>query len=382
MKKLLLALLLLFLLTHGFTGVVFAKATLDLTQAGVGARPTGMGRAYVAVANDSNAVFLNPAGIASAKSWGLTSMSTKLMNRVDYKLLGGIYPTQYGVFGLGYIGANTPAGYYTTDKDSLTGAVPISYGSSLFVLSYAKKLSIAGSSNAAIGANLKVINNGFSGVNASGTGFDLDLGIVATPRKGLTVGAVVQNFLPADMGASVNWNSNTKEGIPSLFKVGASYYLKPNLLLAGDVDFSATSSRPVTIHTGVEWKPLPLLALRAGLDQNPAGKDTVTDFSIGVGLNVKGFQFDYAYKNNSLVEKSNAHYFSLSIAADQFKTKKTKSLVEKASKPTTKKTTVAVVTKAPKAQIFASTKERNEYLYKVATGKIKPVPAKTKLAAK
>ena len=39
-----------------------AYAALDLTEIGVGARPLGMGKAYVGLADDASAIFFNPAG--------------------------------------------------------------------------------------------------------------------------------------------------------------------------------------------------------------------------------------------------------------------------------------------------------------------------------
>ena len=114
---------------------------IDLSAVGVGARPMGMGRAYTAIADDANAVFANPAGLGTQKNWGLTSMTTKLLDRVEYRMAAAVYPTQYGTIGVGYLSATTPAGYLTTDQASLATAPTISYGSSALVLSYGRDLS-------------------------------------------------------------------------------------------------------------------------------------------------------------------------------------------------------------------------------------------------
>lgn len=364
MRKIKFVILILLLAANAVVGTAFAKSTLDLSIAGVSARAMGMGRAYVGVLEGSEAVFLNPAGIASSKAWGVTSMSTKLLDRVDYKMLGGVCPTQYGVFGLGYVGTITPAGFLTTDKNSLAGAKAISYGSNMLVLSYARELGQGAFKNSSLGVNLKYFDNKFDGVDGSGSGIDADIAILASPSEKIKVGAVLQNFLPGDMGGSVNWKSGNKEGVPSVLKVGGSYLITPTLLLAADADMPFTG-KSILLHSGVEWRPFPMVAIRGGLDQNPGIKDNVTDFSLGVGLNIKGIHFDYAYKNNSLVENSNAHYVSLSFAAEEFAKKEVKPLVEKNAKKT-----------VPGEPQFASEKERNEYLYSVATGKIKPA-AKT-----
>ncbi len=354
-----------------FSSKVLAKSTLDLGVAGVSAKAMGLGKAYVGVLEGSESVFLNPAGMAYAKSWGVTSMSTKLLNRVDYKMLGGVYPTKNGVFGIGYIGANTPAGFATTNKGSLTGAKAISYGSNLLVLSYGKKLSSGSMKDAAFGINAKVLSNSFQGTAGSATGVDLDAAVMFKPKKGLKVGAVLTNFLPADMGGSLNWDSGTKEQIPTLLKIGGSYLVRPNIMIAGDIDLDASGKQPVTLHTGVEWKPIKHIALRAGLDQNALNKAaTVTDLAFGVGVNFKGFSFDYAYKNNSLVENNNAHYFSFSFAAENFNAKEKKSLVEMAKKKNTE--TIKTARKhTAYGETFETEKEKNEYMYLVATGRIK-----------
>ena len=85
-------------------GIAHANTSLDLGIAGVGARPLGMGRAYVAIADDANAVFTNPAGLGFQKNWALTSMSTQLYNSTNYALAGAAIPSAYGTFGIGYIG--------------------------------------------------------------------------------------------------------------------------------------------------------------------------------------------------------------------------------------------------------------------------------------
>lgn len=351
-----------------------AKQTLDLRHVGVGARSLAMGKTMVSTLNPSDAVFSNPAAMASAKGWGFTSMSTKIMDRVDYKMMGGVYPTQYGVFGVGYLGATTPAGYLTTDKISMGSATPISYGSNMLILSYGREFPGGALKNASFGIDLKFLNNKFEGADGSGSGMDADVALLIKPREGVNVGIALQNFLPEDMGGNMVWNSNNKEGVPSLLKIGGSYQVNKNLTAAADLDFFGNSGQPIMFHGGLEWKPMPMIAIRGGLDQNPLNTNaTVTDFTAGVGINLKGFSFDYAYKNNSLVENSNTHYISLSFAADQFyaKAEEPKSLVEEAKK-----------IKKPGEPVFASEKERNEYLYKVAIGKIKPAKVEIKEADK
>ncbi len=313
MNKIIKTLLIIVLLASAAS----AKSALDPGIAGVGARPMGMGRSFVAVANDVNALFLNPAGMAFQKSWALTSMSTRLLNRADYKMMGGTYPTEFGNFGLGFIALTAPAGYLTSDRSSLAAATPISYGSSMLVISYGYDMNNQIRTNSlghlAFGGSLKLINNGFAGIdNAQGRGMEADLAVIYKPKDGLTLGANFQNLLS---GGKIAWTSDTKENVPSNLKIGAAYQVKPNLLVSLDSDFKL-SSQPCLFHAGVEWSPSPLVVLRTGIDQDFAGNKTVNNLTAGIGVKFKGFGFDYAYRQDGTQAELSNHYFSLSFSPE------------------------------------------------------------------
>lgn len=288
----------------------FAKNGLDLGLAGIGARPMGMGQAYTAVSDDVNAVFFNPAGLGSQKKWGMTTMLTRLLGRVEYKMAGGTYPTEYGTIGVGYLSALTPAGYLTTDKGSLATASAISYGSSLLILSYGKDLSeaIAGTDalgKLSIGVSTKLINNQFEGTAGSGSGSSTDIGLIYRPTANLSGGLTYQN-----VGGAVNWQNGTREKIPSTVKVGGALKLS-QALVAADLEYGSQGS---LLHGGVEYRPHELLVLRGGVDQTrTASTATVLNLTAGVGLKLAGCSFDYAYHQDSGLAENSTHYFSVSF---------------------------------------------------------------------
>lgn len=305
----------LFIITLFQLPTYAAKSALDIGVVGVGARNLGMGKAGVAIADDANAVFVNPAGLAQQKSWTATCMSTKLMNRVDYKLVGGSYRTDYGTFGLGYITLSTPAGYLTTNKASLTGATPISYGSQQLVLSYGRSLNeiMAGTSvlgGLDFGVNVKLMSSNFGGYNGSSSGSSVDVGFIAKPKDNLSLGVAFQN-----MFGNVNWSNGSKEDLESKTKVGAAVKMWDNKLTVGvDADIVIGRSSPMLIHTGAEWRPLSVIAVRAGLDQDPLGSTAITNITAGLGIKLAGFSFDYAYHQDSKLSGNSSHYISISFA--------------------------------------------------------------------
>jgi len=59
--------------------VYFVSPTFSVEQAPVGTRPMGMGETFVAVADDGNAVHLNPAGISLIRRYILNGMHADLL---------------------------------------------------------------------------------------------------------------------------------------------------------------------------------------------------------------------------------------------------------------------------------------------------------------
>lgn len=142
-------LFILLVLTIG-AQVALAQAAPDPIRIAVGARPLGMGKAFVGLADDLGSVYLNPAGIANPIRWQVTSMSGKLLEEYNYLSMSGLYPTQYGNLGIAYIGSSITGALPTTIESGSDPADPIytvdlsqdpmSYYNNLLLLSYGTKL--------------------------------------------------------------------------------------------------------------------------------------------------------------------------------------------------------------------------------------------------
>jgi len=75
---------------------------------GVGARPVGMGGAYTAVADDANALFWNPAGLALDPGFCADVTMMKLLQSVSYTSAGLVAPLGHG------LAAGCAGGYLST----------------------------------------------------------------------------------------------------------------------------------------------------------------------------------------------------------------------------------------------------------------------------
>ena len=298
-----------------FAASAVDAASLDPMKLGVGARSLAMGRTAAGLSGNINSMFVNPANAADFSGWGGTSMYTSLLEGdITYTLLGGGYRSDWGTFGLSYLGGGT-SGIQVTSRDAdgriVSAGSSFDYSNSVISLVYGKEVM----ENLSAGATLKLFSKGFSRSYGSGTGFDMDLGLLWKPMENLTVGVSQQNTLPADI-AAVSWKGGVKEGIPFNTKIGCAYDLQEDLLLAADLDYAANS--PLLFHGGAEWNSPYKLALRAGFDQVATGKSaSATNLTAGVGLKYDGFAFDFAYYMDSVLAANSTYYLTVSYVLPQ-----------------------------------------------------------------
>lgn len=330
------------------TSAAYIKPTTDPTEIGIGARPVGMGKAYVGLADDINALFLNPSGLANVKSWQLMSMTTRLINVIDYISLAGTYCTDVGTFGLGYVGANIGGSFITgiTLIEGHPGIVfpvateeEISYSSSVILVGYGsefKRFFDFGIFNdMSFGATFKLFSQGLSGggiTDGTLSGYDMDFGFQYKPSPWYSIGLTFFDALSESMGGKlVDATGERIHTLPMITTLGFAFkvlgdnalypYPQPLVYLL-DFDYvSETANYPLIARTGLEWWPSNYLALRLGFDQDIVGKETgssgfnvETNMAAGVGVYYSGFKFDYAYRRYGLSENDTS-YVSLSYAA-------------------------------------------------------------------
>ena len=312
------------------------KTTIDITKIGKGARPIALGGAYTALADDTFAIFTNPAGLGLQLKPGFTSMSTKLLGSVDYRLLGGSYPLPIGNIAIGYVDATVPGGTRITSNEGLVEEHgEIFYSNRIVTLGYGLQLkdlkaidfpivSLLGmlgdmAGDLSIGLNLKMFSQGFTGdltdpITAQGS--DIDFGMMMKLSDSLTIGSVFQNLSKSDDG-EMSWSTGENEEIGGSTKLGISYKPLNGITTVFDVELPQTNS-PMIMHSGIEWDTSEYLTVRAGLDQNYESIDNgrtgaKTDLSAGVGINfIDGFRFDYAYHSDNALQENSTHYFSFS----------------------------------------------------------------------
>ncbi|MBU0671845.1 MAG: S-layer homology domain-containing protein [Candidatus Margulisbacteria bacterium] len=295
-------------------GIVFiisgmGYALEDPLEIGVTARPMGMGKAFVAIADDGSSVFLNPSGIAGVDYWSFTSMYTKLLGDVYYFATSLSYPINFrgldGSLAIGYVGSGVDQLIVPTS----TGIEFFYYHSNVLLLSSGLKLT----PDLMIGGNLKYFSKGFVGaVTNQGHGWDIDLGIKYSWTDHINLGLAVQNVVPLSMGGKVVWDNGLQEGIPVVLKPGIAFKTG-STTYALDVEYTRTY--PTLLHVGIEHALIKNYFVRLGMDQvvsasQAGGVASMPTF--GLGLNLYGFRVDYAYHPYHDETGNVTHYVSFS----------------------------------------------------------------------
>lgn len=283
----------------GQTGLKF----LDVA---VGARPTGMGEAYTVVGNDANALFFNPAGIAQMNSkFDLTVSITDWIADISYNACGfAVDAGNWGNFGVSIISpdygavagteiAPTEAGY--TEMGLLEGegfAAGLCYAHQLTnKFSFGAQIKYTSQH---LGSN-RYVEGGESHENRV-SGLAYDVGTLFYPRfdfwKTFGFGMSIRNFSVQFKYEEVAFQ------LPLLFTMGFCGDLldllgesQPDKALNVEIDALHPRDYTERLHIGLEYIYKDLMTVRAGYKFNydEAG------LTLGVGFNVGGVKFDYAY---------------------------------------------------------------------------------------
>ncbi|MFH0777007.1 MAG: PorV/PorQ family protein [Candidatus Eisenbacteria bacterium] len=287
------------------------------------ARSEGMGRAYVAIADDATAAWWNPAGLGFLSNRHLSAMHTKLApglaDDVYFEYLGFAQARKDwgGVAGsiayltYGDIVGTDPSGAETGTFTSYEIAPSIAYGTAL-----ARDLGI--------GVNLKVIHVNYAPSWAvverkagKGTTFAADVGLLYR-RERWSVGACFQNIGPnltlIDADQSSPINRNLKVGMAA--RVWESEMGR--LVAAFDVEkpFVYWDDGP-KIGGGGEFLFSDLLAVRVGYITEQFYSDffPIRGVTFGMGIQYRGFRFDFAQvpQSEELEERVSKFSFSASF---------------------------------------------------------------------
>ncbi|OGR81378.1 MAG: hypothetical protein A2902_04915 [Elusimicrobia bacterium RIFCSPLOWO2_01_FULL_64_13] len=294
----------------GTSGAAFLKI-------GAGARPTAMGRAFTAVADDANTIGWNPAGLGTLKEKNeFVAMRAELFQDLNYNFFAFAHPTKkWGTIAVGLNNLNV-TGIEQRSADTDNPDSTFSSNDSAYTMAYASKIQLerlgfapfVEGSGLYAGGGLKLIRQTLAGETANSVAADLGL-LYRLDNRPLSFGFAVQN-----LGSSSKFK-RTSDPLPLTLKFGSSYRfgenwkwsgvpnweqsVKNGFLVAADVN-SPRDNDP-SFHFGSEftygWTDVMASSVRAGYETGKARQydSTATGVSAGAGFTYKLFTFDFAW---------------------------------------------------------------------------------------
>ncbi|MGQ9601278.1 MAG: hypothetical protein ACUVUT_01145 [Candidatus Bipolaricaulia bacterium] len=301
-----------------------------------GARAVGLGGAFAGLADDENALFYNPAGLAYLDH--LSRFSSLYESHFGLTDFGQLAVSHKGL-GLGLLLFNSRPIIQRDEQGKELGqfsysavGLAMAYASTLGRLPIPLRLGLGPDLPAfldrlALGARLKLyrvksLEEGSGATLALDPSVMFDFGRLEAggdlELDWLRLGLVLENLL----GAPMEFGSGHREQWPLGFRLGGSLALsrrgdrRASLVAAADLESDGT------FHLGAEYR-LALagpalaglegwsLALRGGL---MLGRRT--SFALGLGLALKGFQVDYAFSAHPQLPLSHLLGFSAALNLD------------------------------------------------------------------
>lgn len=272
----------------GTTGAQFLK--IDPA-----ARPLGMGGAYSAVIDDSNAVFYNPAGIARQQEKEISGTYLKYFQEINYGSIAGVMPVKGNVFGMGinYLGVSDIPKRGLDDVSDPEGdddpADTFGAMDTAISVAFARKNAFPKVlEDLDLGANLRFIYQTID--EESAFSMMLDLGSYYPISTKLAFALNIQNI-----GMNVKYKDDS-DPLPLNIKAGAAYKPLKGLTIACDIN-EYIIDELFYASIGAEYWIKGIVGLRAGYkygyDTDSLGENV--GLAGGVGFRYIGLGLDYTF---------------------------------------------------------------------------------------
>ncbi len=270
----------------------------------VGARPAGMGNSFVAVADDANCTYWNPAGLGVLKDKEITLMHSPLYAMSEMALLGNPGMSQqflsyahpipgYGTAGINITRINFGDILWTGENKEIHGI--LSAKQTILTLCYGKRLT----PGVTMGAGIKRVR--FELGEVMNSSWTLDVGGLISLGDNSTLGFCFRNINEASIDAT---GGEKNAILTSTISVGLDYKLSPEVRM--DIGLNNR-----ILNAGFEYWTANTLAIRFGLQEDIFNPKQMPKLSGGIGIKYNLWQLDYAYVLHR--ELSDVHYVSLTM---------------------------------------------------------------------
>lgn len=277
-----LTLLLIFVHTDTIAGQSGDAGALFL-RIGMGARASGMGEAFIGVAEDASSVYWNPGAMAAVLGTNAVLMHNEYFQSIRLEQIALTHEMEFGTLGLGF------TGLYMDEmerREDVPTAVPLGMFSAYDVavtVGFSRYLL----PNLSAGIAVKNVYQKIDEESAVGWAFDIGLYHIAK-INGVKFAAAITN-----VGKPMKFISE-EYALPRCIKLGGSYEreipsAKGDILFT--VDVLLPNDSDIREHVGFEYGFKQQLFLRAGYK---AGYDS-QGATFGCGVKYNKIHVDYAF---------------------------------------------------------------------------------------
>jgi len=281
-------------------------AAAQFLKIGVGARAMGMGESYVAIANDAEALYWNPAGISQFEEQTVFFAHTQWVVDIDMEYAGLVYHLDpSNTLGLAVTYLHTDEMKETTELQPFGTGRFFGYSDFLMAVSYARNMT----DKFSFGLSVKYMQENIAELTTHGllfdlgtyyrTGFESLRFAVAVTNLGQEIaptGSFTYQNLEAEQVEVTSFQSSPP---PIMFRLGiaAEVIETEQHIVTTSVQLNHPNDNEENINIGMEYWWQNTIALRAGYKTARIEED----FSLGAGLYLPtgftNFRVDYAFTN-------------------------------------------------------------------------------------
>lgn len=277
-----------------------------------GARSSGMGGAFSAIADDPTAVFFNPAGLTQIDRPSIVFSRVNWIMDTYLSMMSSILPAgNYGSFGFALLSFNSGEIDETTIYNPDGTGRSFEVNDYLLLVTYARQLT----DRLSVGMNVKLANEKI--LHEQARALALDFGsLFLTGFLNSKLALVLSNFgstakfqgrdLLVEIAQGEEAYLRTYEwNLPLLFRAALAGNFTYHLIDGTwSVEMVDSRDAPPRLNLGIELKPFKYFALRGGYKY---GYDSGgLSFGTGLKISLKGFKsvsVDYSYSDMSRLGK-------------------------------------------------------------------------------